>query len=52
MKFLPCLNPPTSDTLLEGIVNMIENNDQYVNEEEAQRYKKLAIYMRRNKPEK
>ena len=52
VKFLPCLNPPTSDTLLEGIVNMIENNDHYVNEDEARRYKKLAMYMRRNKPDK
>ena len=51
-QFLPCLNPPTSDVLLEGIIDMIETNDQYVNEQEANKYKKLALYMRRNKPDK
>ena len=52
VKLLPCINPPTANYLLEIIVNMIEQNDTYVSEEQANSYKRLATQMRRSTPDK
>ena len=51
MTFKPCLNPPTVSYLVDGIVQMIQNN-QYDNERDNHRYNRLAVYLQRNTPEK
>ena len=52
VKFLPCLHPPTAGQLVDIIATMIENNDSYETEDQAKQYKRLALHMRRSRPEK
>ena len=52
MTFLPCVSPPTTSYLVDYIANMLENNDQYQSEEQANQYKRLAKHLRRNHPDK
>jgi hypothetical protein len=48
----PCVNPPSSSVLRDECASIIENNDDYANEEQAKQWKRLAKYMRKNIPEK
>ena len=52
VKPLFCLNPPPNHLLVEMIATMIEQNDSYANEEQANQYKRLATHMRRHTPDK
>ena len=52
MTFKACTNPPTNTALIDFIANMIETNDTYPNDGEANRYKRLAVHIKRNPPEK
>ena len=52
ITFLPCVHPPTTSQLVDGITDMLENNGNYENEEQARKYKRLAVHIRRNAPEK
>lgn len=52
MNFKPCLNPPTTSYLVDGLVNMINNNNSYENEREAERFKRLSTFIARHPPEK
>ena len=51
VTFMPCVNPPTAEYLLDTIVTMIEQNGSY-NEGQALAYNRLAHHMSRNRPEK
>ena len=46
------LHPPTRDDLIEMIANMIENHGNYDTEEVCQAWNRLAMYLRKCKPEK
>ena len=52
ITFLPCVHPPTTSQLVDGITDMLENNGNYEDEEQARKYKRLAVHIRRNAPEK
>ena len=52
ISFKACPNPPTNVELVDFITNMIETNNGYSNEEEANRYLRLAVHIRRNPPDK
>ena len=51
VTFKACLNPPNVSYLVDGIVHMVQNN-RYDNERDNHRYNRLAIYLKKNAPEK
>jgi hypothetical protein len=52
VKFLPCLHPPTADQMVEIIATMIDGNDSYESERQADQFKRLAVHIRRSRPDK
>ena len=52
IKQLPCVYPPSAEFLRDEVANIIENKGEYVNELQAQQWKRLTKYMRKNIPEK
>ena len=52
ITFLPCLHPPTTPELVDYITNMLENDGKYEDEAQARKFKRLAVHIRRNAPEK